>query len=266
MADETTARRTPSQRFDSSLLDTSLLVGHSVVLFTEQFPGRMLRSRVLSTSEGQVEIETGSKFDLIENLVNHQSVVLQFEYRGEEISVKALLKRSSGGRCFLKLEDEVTPLQQRRFVRRPFSVPVRLAAFPKVTFRPAALNRLRWMATDTVNISSGGTMVVVPAVLHRDVLLMMNLEVEPLTFPKLLLGRVRHCFQAENQYYHVGVEFVTSDEARRMFPPAKSRELPPSIFSYSREDRDQLNRQIIRINRESFADADTDTDGDRSDT
>ncbi|MBD3257617.1 hypothetical protein GF377_04230 [candidate division GN15 bacterium] len=238
------------QCFEADRLDMSELVGRAVVLFAEQFPGRMLRSRVLSTANRELEIDSGAKFDLIENLVTNQQIVLQFSYRGEEISVKAQLRRSAGGRCFLRLYDDVTPLSQRRFVRKPISVKVKLAAYPSVTFRPTDLSRLRWISTDSVNISSGGTMVVVPSMLQKDVLLMMNVDMQGLPFPKLILAKVRHCFQTDSQYYHAGVEYIISDEARRMFSQGKRQQLPASLFSYSREQRERLNREILELDTE----------------
>ena len=240
------------QRFDSDRLDTSELVGHQIVLFTEQFPGRLVRSRVISASGSQMEIDSGPKFNLIENLVNHQQVILQFSYRGEEISVRSQLRRSAGGRCFLVLEKEVTPLSQRRYFRRPMNIPVRLAAYPKVTFRPTDLSRLRWMQTDTINISSGGSLLVVPTILQEDVLLMVNLTVEQVEMPALVMARVRHCFQSETQQYHAGIEFLVRDEVQRMFAPTKRRELPASVFSYTRQDREIINRQLLELEDNTY--------------
>ena len=246
-ASETKTPGAGSQRFAVTRLDTSELVGRSVIIFTEQFPGRMLRSRVLSTANGQVELDSGSRFAAIENLVNHQQVILQFAYRGQEISVKAQLKRSSGGRCFLQMGDEVTPLSQRRFYRAHMTVPVRLAAYPKVVFRPTELSRLRWIQTETVNISSGGSLLEVPTLLQKDVLLMLNLDFKRIALPQLLLGRVRHCFPTEQQAFQVGVEFVVRDDAQRLFGNSRRRQLPPSVFAYTRSDRELLNRRILEL-------------------
>jgi hypothetical protein len=249
---EAEAKAATSQCFSLGRLDTSEMVGRSVVLFTEQFPGRMLKSRVLSAASGQVELDSGARFAAIENLVNHQEVVLQFVYRGQEISVKSQLRRSAGGRCFLQMDGQVLPLSQRRFHRAHISVPVRLAAYPQVSFRRTDLSRLRWIKTDTINISSGGSLLEVPSLLQADVLLMLNLDLERIPLPQLLLGRVRHCFATDTQAFHAGVEFVVRDDARRLFSPSRRRELPTAIFNYSRADREVLNRRIKELDTRHY--------------
>ena len=236
-----------SYDFDSERLDFSCLVGCEIKLFSQQFPGRELRTKILSATDNQLQAESGSRFDAIDNLVNQQKVVLQFRYRGEEISVRARCRRTDGGRCYFLLDERATPLSQRRFYRVDLVSTVRMAAYPLLTRGSKDLGKLRWLETTSINLSSGGLAVEVPSVLDEDVHLLINVDLENLPLPKMLLGKVRHCWPLENLHYQVGVEFVTREIACRLFPPATMRQLPASLFSYRGLDREKLNRFISKI-------------------
>ncbi len=230
--------------FDSDRLDFSCLVGCQVKLYSQQFPGRELQTKILSATENKLLAESGTRFDAVDNLVNQQMVVLQFPYRGEQISVRAQYRRSSGGRCYFILGERVTPLSQRRFHRVYLTSIVRLATYPLAARGTRDLSELRWMETSAINISSGGLAVEVPSVLDEDVHLLMNVDLESLPLPKMLLGKVRHCWPLENLHFHAGVEFVTREAACRLFSPAVMRRLPASLFAYRGSDREKLNRVI----------------------
>lgn len=233
--------------FECERLDVSCLVGCQIKLFSQQFPGRELRTKILSASDNQLEAESGTRFDAIDNLVNQQMLVLQFPYRGEEISVKAQYRRSLGGRCYLVLDERVTPLSQRRFHRLPIASPVRMATYPRLARGARDLGKLRWIETTSINISSGGLAIEVPSVLDEDVHLLMNVDVPRLPLPKIMLGRVRHCWSLDTLHYQAGVEFVTRETACRLFPPSTMRQLPTSLFAYRGSDRERLNRVLSSL-------------------
>jgi len=233
-----------SNVFDVRQLDLSSMVGHEIKLFSEQFAGKELCIEVLSVSDGQILGGTGTGFEAINNLVNNQSVVLQFIYRGEGISIKARFKRIAGGRCYLQLEDEVTPLTRRKFRRITLNSEIRLATFATSGLTIKELDKLRWMQTNMIDFSSGGALVEIPSRLSIDVHLLMNIEFELAVFPKLILARVCHIHQTENRQFHAGVEFVVRERASKLFTPASFKELQ-SVLSYRSADRERFNKELI---------------------
>jgi hypothetical protein len=231
--------------FEMLRLDLAELVGREIRLYTEQVPGKELRSKVLAVQDRQLQIFSGGPTSLIENLVNNQNVVLQCMYRGEELAVRAKLRRAGGGKCYLYLEEKVTPLRQRRFRRVTLTRPVRLAVFPMNQPVRSGLGQLRWMATETLNFSSGGSMVALPSVLDRRTCLLVSMDLQDLSFPSLILCQVCHAHQADTGPFHTGLEFVTREMSSRAMPPERRRDLPGAVFDYSAEEREKLNRTIM---------------------
>ncbi|MBI5266662.1 MAG: hypothetical protein HY851_05455 [candidate division Zixibacteria bacterium] len=231
--------------FEMLRLDLAELVGREIRLYTDQIPGKELRSKVLAVQDRQLQIFTGGPTSLIENLVNNQNVVLQYVYRGEELAVRARLRRAGGGKCYLHLEEKVTPLRQRRFRRVTLTRPVRLAVFPMNPTTRAGLGQLRWLATDSINFSAGGSMVALPSGLERRTYLLASMDIHDLDFPSLILCQVCHAHQSETGPFRTGLEFVTREQSTRVVPPERRRDLPGAIFDYSAEDREKLNRTIM---------------------
>jgi hypothetical protein len=238
----------PRHDFEADKLDLSELVGHEISLFPEQQPGQAIRSRVLAATAHQILIEGGTSFDPLANLVNRQSTVVTFRYRGEQLSIRAQFLRMAGGRCYLTLGDTVTPLSQRRFFRARINRTARLAAYPIRGFQPKHLDRLRWIETDTIDISSGGVLVNLSSLLEPEVYLLMNIDLREINFPPLVLGQVKHYYQTDDLQFRVGVEFVVSELARKIITPARQSDMPPSLFAYGSLDREHLNRRLSSMN------------------
>ena len=234
--------------FSSISLDLSKLVGHHITLYTEQIPGKKLQTRVIAVHDKQISIDTSGKFSLINNLVSQQKVVLQFVHKGQEISVKAALIRSLGGRCHLILDEQVTPLAQRRFYRLELVKAIKLAPFPIASHSKRNLSALRWMATDSVNLSSGGLLVMVPSYLQSGIHLLLNVDWEEFEFPVLVMGQVRHSFQGNTGQFKIGIEFLIREAARRLFSQTQMGSLPTSLFRYSMSWRDKLNHELETFN------------------
>ncbi|MBU0983196.1 MAG: PilZ domain-containing protein [candidate division Zixibacteria bacterium] len=226
-------------------LDYSVLVGRSIRIYSRQFAGQALESKVLSVTDGRLLVESGVRHQQIGCLVNNQTTVLRFEYKGQEIAVRAQLQRTAGGRCYFRLSQDVAPLAQRRFQRRDLPFAVRLATFPRAGYRHRNLANLRWLQTELVNFSSGGVLVDVPAVLSVDVMLLMNIEAPMLDLPQLLLGQVRHCHPTEDLHFRAGVEFVVRETCRKIFSVDQMRAFPSSLFAYTSRDREVLNKKLI---------------------
>lgn len=232
------------QDVENRRLDLSSMVGSQVTVFSRQFPGKKLFGKVVSVSDKQILVESGSRIELIDNLVSGQTVVLQFPCQSREIAVRACLRRTSSGRCHFVFEDVVTPLAQRHFKRLRINSAVRLAVFPVTGHKPEKLAQLRWLETDLINFSSGGMLATVPSALEHDTRLLLNIKLENLPFPKLVLGRVRHCYRAENRECRIGVEFLVREETQHLFAPSIMWRLPQTIFSYSRSHRIRLDEEL----------------------
>jgi hypothetical protein len=225
-------------------LELSQLVGTRITVFSDQFPGQGLQIRIVSCTNRRLVAENGSQGDIVENLVNNQVVIIQFQYQGQEISIKAGLRRSGGGRCSFELEEYATPLAHRRFYRAQVESPVNLAPFPSSGSLSRNLSRLRWMATTATNISAGGTLLTVPTMLPESVRLLVNLQQDIFKFPKLVLAEVRHAYKYDDIRCRAGVEFLTREQAARIFSPFQMSELPPASVRYSNARRDSLDRAI----------------------
>jgi len=225
-------------------LDLSRLVGFQVRIFSKQFPGRELHARIVAVTGQRLIAESGSRNEAVDNLVNHQTVVLKFPYRGEEISVRARLQRSGAGHCAFDLESRATPLAQRRFHRLNLTYRVNLAPFPTAGLLNRRLERLRWMETTAVNFSAGGALLTVPTLLHSTVRLLLNIQQASFRFPSLVCAKVRHCYQYDEFNCRAGIEFVTKEQADRLFSSSQMSGMPPVVFSYTKARQETLNRAI----------------------
>jgi hypothetical protein len=230
--------------FESMRLDLSQLVGNDVNIYSEQIPGKKLVTRVMAVNCQQVQINQAGEAGLIENLVNNQKIIIQFTYRSQEIAVRAQLKKSAGGRCYLILEEKVIPLMQRKYHRVGLVRPVKLAAFPLATFSTRNIARLRWLQLETINFSSGGILLGTSSYIEKGVHLLMNIDVDEPLLPPLVLGQVRHCYQGIENSYKAGVEFVVREKGTRMFADEAKRKLPPAIFEYTSVNREKLNKIV----------------------
>lgn len=230
--------------FEAIKLELAELVGRDIKVFSEQMPGKELRSKVLAVQNQMMQIYSGGAAGLIENLVNNQNVVMQCIYRGEELSIAARFKRLGGGKCHLYLDEKVKPLRQRRFRRVSLVRPVRLAAFPLNQAARQGIGHLRWISTDTINFSSGGAMVALPSGLERRSCLLMSMDMHDVKFPSLILATVCHAAQVDLGPFRTGVEFVVRETSSELIPLARRRDLPGAVFDYSLQDRENLNRDI----------------------
>jgi hypothetical protein len=244
MTTDTEVKPTPTEERALDL-DLAELVGRTVTLFSEQFPGRPLRSRVMAARDGEVSIDRSGTDGRIDNLVSNQEVVMKFEYHGQAVATQAMLKRRQGGQCHIVIGERVVPLSKRKYRRMDLRCRVRLAALPRTQLQPRKLSELRWVETDTINLSSGGTLVTMNSYLEPGVYVVINIDLGHLGFPLLLAGCVRHCFQRSDGEYCAGIEFIIQEKREDHFSSTSLRQLPNNLFRYSDSDRRALNREII---------------------
>lgn len=249
MIESNVATRNSNVEIDLSRFDFATLVGREVTVFSEQFQGKPLVTRVTSTSNGALTIDKSGCNGAIDTLVHNQPIVLQIDYKGQKIAVHAQLKRGSGGKCTVVLGEKVTPISRRRFFRAPVEVPVRLAMLPASAFDAQKLAKLRWLETSSINFSAGGIMVRLHSGLDSRTCLILNVVPQGMVFPSLVLARVRHCFAAEGNLFHIGIEFLTKETLASTVPATTLRNLPQTVHEYNSSARGRLDRVIEELLR-----------------
>jgi len=230
--------------FDRSVLDFGQLVGRTVNMFSDQYPGQPLTARVVQTDGEYLALERAGCNRLLDNLVNNQKVVIRFDYKQEPVCIAALLKRTQGGKINVVMGPTVKPLVRRRFVRAPSCGPINLAVLPAGRFQRQKLPHLRWVQTDLVDFSSGGALFDVNSHLQDSTYLFVNVTLESYSFPPLVMGAVRHCHQQDPGHFHVGLEFIVGEQREKHFAGPLLRDLPLSAFDYSSVERRDLNHHI----------------------
>lgn len=234
-----------SEPISITQLDMTCLVGHKVTLFSDQFPGRPLASRVTATAGHTVSLDRSGGSGLVNNLVNNQKLTVKLSYKGEEIAIRGTLKKVDGGRCQVIFDDKVQPLFRRRFPRVFHRCAVKLASVRIQTFSRDKLALLRWMETDAINISGGGVLLGLSAYLEKPTYLLLNVDCAEAPFPPLVLGQVCHCKQSEIGQFHIGIEFVPREDQKRQFSPFVISQLPPILSDYDDVRRVLLSKRLL---------------------
>jgi hypothetical protein len=237
---------------DSSRLDFSLLVGHELTLFSDQFPGKSLKSKVILAKEREITIDRGGSSGQVDSLVNNQQVTIQVVYKGQKLSLPATLKRSGAGRCKMILGDRVVPLRRRRFVRVAMGRSVKLAVVPVATFNAQKLARLRWLETTTTNVSAGGVLIDFSSYLESPTYLFLSLDLNEFSFPGLIVGQVQYSLSATTGHFLVGIEFIVEEEGRERFTRTILKQFPRSVFQYNKAQRSELNTKLTELRLDTW--------------
>ncbi|UCE23380.1 MAG: PilZ domain-containing protein [Candidatus Zixiibacteriota bacterium] len=225
-------------------VDLSSLVGREIVLFTEQFQGKPLSTKVIMVNNGILSVDRSGHSGMIDTLINNQKTIVQFTLKGQRISVDAKLKRTGGGKCCLELGEKLVPLSRRKFKRYDWACPVRCAVLPPSNVDAHRLARLRWIETDSVNFSSGGVLVCLPKQLTSKSYLLLNIDTNEIEFPTLVIGQVRYSYPIDSFRFKIGIEFIVNDVKEKHFAPAIIKKLPRAVFEYSASRRSELNREL----------------------
>ncbi len=244
MKSSSSSATSPSEGIDAHLFDLASLVGREIVLYSEQYPGKPLSTRVIMVNNSSMAIDRGKSSGLIDELINNQKIVLQFEYRGELVSVNAILNRSANGQCTLSIADKIIPLTRRRFDRFPMELSTRLAVFNIKTFDPHKIGKLRWLETRTINISCGGLLLEMSSQIRRKTYFLLNIELKDIYFPKFIIAEVRHGLQSDEGGYRIGMEFVVNEKKARHFSQFIIQSLPESFFEYTISQRSGIKKSL----------------------
>jgi c-di-GMP-binding flagellar brake protein YcgR len=220
-------------------IDHSALIGQEVRLKTEQFPGRILNSRIVSVSGGNLVLDRSGSAGLINELIGNQNITVTLEYKSEPVIFLSTVSKPNEGRIQIPIAGDIFPETRRRFVRIQLGLDVRLTYFDDTGISSTRLSRLRWFKTRTVNIGGGGMLVELPVNITDEYFMILHLELDEIDIPVLMLGDVRHCRPKDN-YYYSGVEFVVKENYRERLPKVLIRNLPPKIFTFDRIQRENL--------------------------
>ncbi len=223
-------------------IDQSALIGQDVRIKTEQFPGRLLDSRIVSVSGGNLVLDRSGSSGMINQLIGNQNIEVTLRYKGEQVVFSSLLSKPNEGRIQIPIATTIFPEVRRKFVRVQFGLDVRLAFFDNSGISSTRLSKLRWFKTETVNICGGGMLVEIPINLTNEFFMILHMELDGFDIPVLMLGDIRHC-QAENKNYYSGVEFIIKENYKKRLPGVLIRNLPPRIFTFD---------SIIRKNLAAF--------------
>jgi len=189
---------------------------------------------------------------MVDNLVSNQQVILQFPYREQKISIKALFKRTSGGRCYFHLDDKATPLSQRQYLRVNVHDRLKLATVSSSGLFRIALNNLKWMETEMHNFSGGGVLVTLPSCPERGSFLVLNINTTSIKFPSLILGKICYCYQYEDLTYRAGVQFTIKSEIAQTIREQLARKFPQELLNYSIKKRKEINNRLLLIEESIF--------------
>ncbi|MCK4633150.1 MAG: PilZ domain-containing protein [candidate division Zixibacteria bacterium] len=250
MPTDTVFKSFERSEIDTTQLDLSQLVGYEIVIFSEQFPGKKLTSKIISSSNKEVTIGRSGGGGLVDDLVSRQNVYAQFDYRGQRVAVRGMVRRTGGGKCKLILESQMVPLLRRQFNRMAIDSTIRMAVVPTSGFSCIKLEKLRWLETRTLNVSGGGALFTHSSQLGESACLLVNMNVEDIAFPPLMTARVRHTNPNETGSYQVGIEFVVKETFRKSIPSGVVSQVPAAALCYSSNARITINEQITSLMQE----------------
>jgi len=226
-------------------IDSAELVGNKVQMKTDQFPGKILTTRIVGFSAGKLLMDRSGSSGLVADLIHNQCVEVQLSYKGEPVVFSSKISVPHKGKLQIPLAENIFPVINREFQRVDIEVEARLACFDSANISLVRLNRLRWFRTRTINISAGGLLVELPHNLSEDYYTIVNLVMPEATIPDLLVGRIRHCRPGHDNSFNVGVEFIIQEKYLELLPKSLIRNLPPKLFEFCSKARDDFNEFII---------------------
>jgi c-di-GMP-binding flagellar brake protein YcgR len=221
-------------------VDAGNLIGQELKIQNEQFPGKILKSKVVGVSNDAVIIDRSGSSGLVNELINNQPVIVYLEYKDEPVSFNSRIIIPHRGRMQIPLPAQLIPTIAREFPRFPMVLNVKLACFSGNFIASTRLNKLKWIETTTINISGGGVLVQVPSALEEGFFMILHLGLEELELPRLVLARVCHCRLSGKFRYMAGVQFITRENYKDLISRELIRNLPPALFKLDNVARQEL--------------------------
>ena len=226
-------------------IDCTELVGRQVKMKTNQFPGKVLTTRVVGVSGSKLLMDRSGSSGLVAELIHNQDVEVHLSYKGEPVVFCSKIAVPHKGKLQIPLAESIFPVINREFTRVEVEKEVKLACFDSANITVVRLNRLRWIETRTINISAGGILVEMPINISEDYYMIVHLGFSEASIPELIVGRVRHCRPGRNNHFNAGVEFVVKENYQRILPKSMIRNLPVGLFDFDESSRLNLNEFLL---------------------
>ena len=234
----------------SRTIDYSKLVGREIQLKTEQFAGRFLSTKVMAITDGNLILDRSGSAGRINQLIANQNIEVLFDYKGEPVGFTSKVIIPRPGWVQIPIAEEVSPRVRRRYIRFPIARTVKLTFFDDTNVGYFRLSKLKWMETSTMNVSGGGALVKIPVYLSRDDYMVINIDMEEINMPSLLVARVRHKRRGDNNSSLVGVEFMVKEDCPHKLPRNLIKNLPAKLFDFD----DRMRLELASILTEKFKD------------
>lgn len=225
-------------------LELSRIVGHDILILSDQFENHPLYAKVVLVNENIISIDRGGADGKIDKLLNEHPIIVQFDYKGQRLSVKATVYRTAGGRCNIALGETIIPLSRRMFKRYNKSHSVKCAILPQQHLYQSKISKLRWMELHSLNISGGGILLPMPTYLSNTTFLLMNIDVNKFDFPDLVIGQIRYTHPTDSFHYNVGVQFIVAEQREKYFKPLTIKKMPSKIFEYTIKKRNDFDKAL----------------------
>ncbi|MCP4704950.1 MAG: hypothetical protein GY865_10095 [candidate division Zixibacteria bacterium] len=238
-----------SALINSTQIDYSILLGKRIKIITEQFPGIALSTRIVSAADNKLVLDKSGSNGKISQLIQKQNAHIQFEYKGQNIAFASSIVTSDNGRIMIPIVDSLNPMVRRKFVRFELNRAIRLTHFEERNIISARLNKLKWFETTISNIGGGGVLANMPNLLNDENFILMNIELDNLEFPPLILGRVCHTQRGNNNKIITGIEFIPKENASNMISASLFRNLPEAIFQFDNKMVKSLVKYLEKNNR-----------------
>ncbi|HDL03585.1 MAG TPA: hypothetical protein ENH25_05585 [candidate division Zixibacteria bacterium] len=229
----------------SAEMDCSELVGRQVKMKTNQFPGKVLTTRIVGVNGAKLLMDRSGSSGLVADLIHNQDVEVHLSYKGEPVVFCSKIAVPHKGKLQIPLAETVFPVVHREFQRVEIEKGIKLACFDSTHITVVRLNRLRWIETNTINISAGGVLVEMPIHISEDYYMIVHLGFVEASIPELIVGRVRHCRPGRNNHFNTGVEFIVKENYQRVLPRSMIRNLPIRLFDFDESSRLSLNKFLL---------------------
>ncbi len=230
-------------------IEHSEIIGRELKIRTEQFPGKILDSKVIGISGDSLIIDRSGSSGLVNELINKQPIEVYLEYKGEPVVFSSTVATPRRGKLQIPIAENIYPEICRAFKRVKMEKDIRLTFFNDTCISTARLNKLKWIETKTVDIGGGGLMALLPVDLNGEYFLIIHLGFENLQIPNLVVGQVRHSRSNINKMYHAGVEFIIKENYKNKLPNVLIRNLPGGLFVFDDKCRKILENYLTETNR-----------------
>ncbi len=215
----------------------------TIQLFSDQFPAEAIPVRVIEQHGQLLVLEAIGDSMRLQSLVSNRSVVAIMSEDGDAVSYTATFKRMSGGLATIKY-DKSNLLTRRHFERLDTKAELRFASIPTNQINQSRLSRLRWMKTETRDISAGGVLFTSETELTAGNTLLLSLSIADVSFPSLLAGEVKHC-RADEDEFLVGMRFMTNEEYTQRRSLALLGQSVDILKKFNTQKQASINTDIV---------------------